>query len=212
MPRKLEFQIAVADNEEIVVHGDALIIEGEDHPPRPAGVPPIEGDARAALLQAPGPLFPCLLAPRSCLEKAGFLDENVPAYQEWDTSLALSRFCKFRFIARPLMTYRLHGGDQISKNSETAARGFLYIVEKHRAEIRSVAGTQALYRHYLAIAERFLLADQYRTAARHTLTAYRFRPRSIHLLARIGLLWCGESGARILDRRRQRQTAGTSMS
>lgn len=205
-PNKLELQIAAAGKEDVVVHGDAFILDDDAGEPRRANVPPLSGNVRRSLLEAPGPLFPCILAPRSCLERVGFLDERVPAYQEWDTSIALSRYCDFRFVPRPLMTYRLHGDDQISKSFDSAAKGFLYIVEKHRSEIIEIAGPQAMNRHYLAIAERFLLAGHHRTAARHTLTAYRYSSRSIHLLARAALLASGKPGLRVLERRhRQRQ-------
>ncbi len=47
------------------------------------------------LLERPAPLFPTILTSKKALLEIGLLDENVPSYQEWDTSIRLAKKCKF---------------------------------------------------------------------------------------------------------------------
>lgn len=62
------------------------------------------------------------------------LDENVPSYQEWDTSIRLSKYCKFIHIQEPLFIYHQHAGETISKDLERDIKGVNYIRMKCRED------------------------------------------------------------------------------
>ncbi len=118
-------------------------------------MPDYSMDTYKCLLAKYGPMFPSLLVRRQCLVEIGFLDECVPSYQEWDTSIRLARRNNFGFINQPLFVYHLHQGETISKDVAREALGVSYIAQKHREEIVRVAGAAVYRRHCLDIAERF---------------------------------------------------------
>ncbi|MCQ4088804.1 glycosyltransferase family 2 protein [Saccharibacillus sp. JS10] len=91
--------------------------------------------------------FPGLLVKKECFEVAGLLDENVPAYQEWDTSINLAKYFEFSYCSTPLFIYHLHEGETISKNTKRGLQGIEYIINKHEKEIEQYVGSIVLY-HY----------------------------------------------------------------
>jgi glycosyltransferase involved in cell wall biosynthesis len=130
LPDKLERQVASIEDEWTVVHGSA--------------VEPIAGllengeDALAALRRRPATLFPALLVSRAALDRMGELDEELEAYQEWDTSLRLARFCRFVAPSGPVFVYHRTPG-AISESPLADIRGYERVIEKHRAEIGEAA-------------------------------------------------------------------------
>lgn len=154
LPRKLELQLqalqVAGGGENLVVHGDALIREGGHD--RAWRLPLVEGDARAALLLQPGPVFPALLAPRRALLEAGGLDEACPAYQEWDTALRLAARCRFVHVRAPLFAWVRHGRGAISKDPTRAARGYAHVLARWRDDILAVHGPRGWRRQCLSAA------------------------------------------------------------
>ncbi|MBX0312660.1 MAG: glycosyltransferase [Sulfurihydrogenibium sp.] len=95
-------------------------------------LPITEGKCYELLLQRPSPVFPSILTSKIALFDIGLLDENIIAYQEWDTSIRLSKICEFVHIQEPLFTYHLHSGKTISKDPIKDIQGYFQIVEKNK--------------------------------------------------------------------------------
>ena len=106
------------------------------------------------LLTTTGPMFQGILTSKAALEKIGFLDEEVPSYQEWDTSIRLARECRFIHIREPLFIYHFHSGETISKDNKRDIDGFQYIIDKFRDEILLHCGPDTLNRHLISNAIR----------------------------------------------------------
>src|SRR5262249_39374275 len=84
-----------------VVHSECYVVEeGSDQSCR-YGLPPLEGSVYKSLLQKPGVVFPSLLVQKNCFERIGQLDENIVAYQEWDTCIRLAKYYGFGFVPEP---------------------------------------------------------------------------------------------------------------
>lgn len=152
LPDKLEKQVAILASrdwqENIVVHSDMSRYYPESDKTEAWDLPLVMGTAcYPQLLRSPGPLFQTFLVSKAALSAIGYLDENVPAFQEWDTAIRLAKNCEFVHIREPLAVYWLHSGETISKNDRRGAEGYRYIVEKHRPEIERVLGKQGWYRH-----------------------------------------------------------------
>jgi glycosyltransferase involved in cell wall biosynthesis len=126
LPDKLERQVAQIEDDWTVVHGTA------QEPMR--GTLENGEDAREVLLRRPATLFPALLVSRAALERIGRLDEELPAYQEWDTSIRLAEFCRFVAPAEPVFVYHRTKG-AISESSLADIRGYERVIDKHRTEI-----------------------------------------------------------------------------
>jgi len=155
--QKIELQMQSALREKVpVIHCECFIQEASGRR-RIFETNPLQGQIYDKLLAGPprGPTFPGLFVHCDALSSIGLLDENVPSWQEWETSIRLSRQFRFAFVAEPLFIYHLHDGETISKNLERDARGYAYIFEKHRAEIVRVAGPAALASHYEYLADKY---------------------------------------------------------
>jgi len=151
IPDKLEKQVAALSKLEFepmtVVHADAWRHDDDTGVRTEWHLPSCEGEAIVGLLQAPGPVFPAIVASKKALQKIGLLDERVPSYQEWDTAIRLAKLCRFVHIREPLIVYHLHGGETISKDRKRIIDGYQFVVEKHRDAIVDVCGARIYARH-----------------------------------------------------------------
>jgi glycosyltransferase involved in cell wall biosynthesis len=163
LPDKLERQIKVLSrvgfDPYTVVHSNAIKYEYKNDTKRLWKLPVIEGESEkiySMLLASPGPVFPSLLASKSALERISYLDENVPSYQEWDTSIRLAKYCRFIHIQEPLFIYHLHNEDTISKDMKRDFLGYKTIINKHEADIKAYCGDKIWNQHILLLLRRCL--------------------------------------------------------
>jgi len=111
-------------------------------------IPVVEGDnVYPLLLSGPAPMFQGMLVSRSALKRIGYLDEKVPSFQEWDTSIRLARHCRFIYLREPLFIYHLHSGETISKNKLQDITGYQFVIQKFRDEIIRICGEETWSRH-----------------------------------------------------------------
>ncbi len=118
------------------------------------------------LLSRPGPAFPAMLVAREALEKIGYLDERIIAYQEWDTAIRLAKYYEFGFIAAPTFVYDCRGKDTISNSKPKSAMAYEQVVRKHFAPILRFAGPRALAQHYEILTASYNEAGESRAALR----------------------------------------------
>lgn len=160
LPDKVERQVAIlAENngdEHLLVHGDCIkyypgIGRREVfHLPVTAG-----GDVYGLLLTRQAPLFQCMLVSKRALEEIGYLDEDVPSYQEWDTAVRLAKVCRFVHVQEPLFVYHLHEGETISKDRTRDFLGYQYVLQKHQRDIIRLCGVETWKSHLLLQYRRF---------------------------------------------------------
>jgi glycosyltransferase involved in cell wall biosynthesis len=168
LPQRLALQVealrAAGAGADTVVHGDGLKRTEPGGRVAPLKIPLTEGRCHALLLQRPGPLFPALLASRQALADCGYLDEDCPSYQEWDTAIRLARRCRFIHVRQPLFTWVRHAGETISRSGERAVRGFAYVIERHRDEIVAAHGARGWHRQRLELIALALQNGQWQQA------------------------------------------------
>lgn len=160
LPNKLEKQIQVLEsynfNQNIVLHANLYRFNPSNRKLKLWVLPIVEGkNAYYSVLRAPGPVFQTLVVAKLALEEIDWLDEKVPAYQEWDTAIRLARTCQLVQIHEPLAIYWLHAGETISKNKQLDIDGYRYVIEKHQEEIRRVAGISSWHRHLMRLSRRY---------------------------------------------------------
>lgn len=76
---------------------------------------------------------------QSKLHEIGLLDENCPAYQEFDTHLRLSRVCQYKRIPQALVDWHVGGEDTITSKSLLNRNARCYVVWSNRKRWRKVA-------------------------------------------------------------------------
>jgi glycosyltransferase involved in cell wall biosynthesis len=153
---KLERQVALIEDEWTVVHGGGVAGE-KTMGRRLIGEP----DALAVLLRRPATLFPALLVSRAALDRIGPLDEELPSFQEWDTSIRLARFCRFVAPEDPVFVYH-RSPDAISESPLAEIRGYERVIDKHRGEIPPDAWEE----HIRFLSRRALESGQWDEARR----------------------------------------------
>lgn len=104
-------------------------------------------DTYSSILLHPGPMFQGIITSKEALVKIGYLDEQVPSYQEWDTSIQLGKHCRFIHLKEPLFIYCKHDGDTISKNLKNDIDGYHYIINKYEKEIINKHGYKYWNQH-----------------------------------------------------------------
>jgi glycosyltransferase involved in cell wall biosynthesis len=149
---KLEKQIAALAKVDFdpltVVHTDCFRYDQKTRAKHLWKLPPIMGkDAFPEVLKSAGPMFQGMLASKIALQKIGLLDEDVPSYHEWDTSIRLAKICRFIHLREPLFIYHFHEGETISKSAQKEVQGYQYVVDKHRNDILEFCGAETLNRH-----------------------------------------------------------------
>jgi glycosyltransferase involved in cell wall biosynthesis len=107
-------------------------------------LPVVEGENQySTLLKAPAPLYPTMIASKKALEKIGYLDEQVPSFQEWDTSIRLAKYCRITHLKEPLMVYHVGNNDAISGSATKHIEGWHYIISKYESDIKDLCGEEA---------------------------------------------------------------------
>lgn len=168
LPQRLEVGFSLAHKTGVsVVHSECYIKSSKDNKLKIFGIPHKSGDIYVDLLKYPGPMFQGLLVKRECLERIGYLDEDIISYQEWDTAIRLARYYKFGFVEKPLFIYHCHEDETISKDMKRGADGWAQIVEKNRKDICEVAGKKALQRHYIILAGKYYSVREFEISSKY---------------------------------------------
>lgn len=185
-PRSLELRLARASACKVeVVHSDCDVLTPDGGRSR-FGVRPISGRVHRELLFGQGPLFPGMLVTRRALERIGYLDEDVVAFQEWDTAIRLARECEFAFVPETTFVYDCRRSDSISRDLLRTAIGYEQVFRKHRSAMLQTAGPAALARHYYMLASLYGQARGIRKACIYWLLAALWGPfRLPELLSRM---------------------------
>lgn len=96
---------------------------------------------------------------KRCLAKTGMFDVNLPARQDYDMWLRISKYFKIVGINEPLYYYRVHEGEQISKNTEKVLKAFVILRKKYSSDLKH--NREALSRITLKIGKRKILNGNY---------------------------------------------------
>ena len=152
LPESLEMRLKVAKKENVkVVHSRAFIIYPRDRKEL-YNLPALSGWIHKEVLSGEGPMFQSLLVKKQALEQIRYLDESIPAYQEWDTAIRLAKYFPFGFEPNPTFIYDYRTSDAISRDAARAGRGYERIVRKHLIDILAKTGWEAVWNHYAIIA------------------------------------------------------------
>ena len=154
LPDSLERRLNLANKKKVcVVHSECYIID-PDGTKKIYRVPPISGTAYPTLLSHEGPLFQGLLVAKDAIQRIELLDEQIIAFQEWDTSIRLARYYTFAFETAPTFIYDCRHADAMSKDLLRGGRGYEQVFRKHFFAILRHVGPRGLTYHY-QVAERW---------------------------------------------------------
>lgn len=152
LPDKLEKQIDVLAKHNydpyLVIHSDAILVDKLNDETRLFNIAYTNGsDVYKLMLTRPAPMFQAMLVSKLALESIGYLDEEVPSYQEWDTAIRLSKICSFFQLENPTFKYYYHEGDTISKDYKRDIIGYDFIINKFNKDIMATCGKKVWFNH-----------------------------------------------------------------
>jgi glycosyltransferase involved in cell wall biosynthesis len=176
----LEKRLNLVKEQNIQVVYSECYVFTKDYQLKLFGIPPMKGNIYVDILTKPAPMFQSLLVSKIILEKINYLDENIIAYQEWDTAIRLAKDYQFGFVPEPTFIYDCRGSDTISKNILRGANGYKQIVKKHWKDILEFAGIGVLFQHYLNLSQQYRGVDD-KQALVYALIGYCYIPNLVKI-------------------------------
>jgi glycosyltransferase involved in cell wall biosynthesis len=171
LPHSLEVRLKFVTKEGAeVIHSDCYIID-VDGSRRLYDRRPIAGYAYTRLLKGEGPMFQGLLVSKKALAQINYLDENIVAFQEWETSIRLAKHYPLAYVPEPTFSWDCRNSDTISKDLRRNGRGYEQVVRKHSLAIVRHAGPRMLAEHYRRIADWYRRGGDHQAEQRCVLMA-----------------------------------------
>ncbi|MBR6061402.1 MAG: glycosyltransferase family 2 protein, partial [Spirochaetales bacterium] len=156
--KEYEFLKQYSFNPKIVIYSDCNTANVNTGEKKYWALPHIsENNSYKDLLIQSAPMFQSLVCTKQHLEEIGMLDETVPSYQEWDTSIRLAKNGLFVHIQEPLFDYYIGASDAISKSVEKDFIGRCNIYNKFKDEIIKIHGKN---KYKKLIAQHFVNSNQ----------------------------------------------------
>lgn len=185
IPTKLEIQYEILKNKNfnynLMLYSNCYRYYPEIEKYELWELPKFEGNQSFKfLLQTPGPMFQGLIVSKDKLEEIGFLDESIVSYQEWDTSIMLSRICDVIHIESPLFNYHFHSGETISKDKYKDVCGYKQIVDKYKAEFELFPDLEIYQHHMIFLFERCISYEMWEEA-KYYLSEINPKNKNFHL-------------------------------
>lgn len=90
------------------------------------------------------------LIKKSCFSKVGIFDSDMQARQDYEMWLRISRYYKIVGVDEPLLYYRIHTGERISKNLNKCFDSYVLLLDKYKNDYKKISTQkQSLYYVYL---------------------------------------------------------------
>ncbi len=152
--KKLEIQMEAmrtAPSVVGVVYSGTWRVKGERKwlIPKPDQIPSDERLHRSLLSGAYMVLTPAALVKKECFETWGVFDERLPALEEWELWIRLSKSFRFLFVGEPHVIWHSVPGS-LSTDRKVFLVGTFRIMKKHAAEIFGNPGV--LFRYLSSLA------------------------------------------------------------
>ena len=76
------------------------------------------------------------LVRKSCFDKAGMFDPDMPARQDYEMWIRIMKYYIAAGVDEPLFYHRIHGGEQISKDKAKILTAYETMLKKHKEDFR----------------------------------------------------------------------------
>ncbi len=73
---------------------------------------------------------------KSCFARTGLFDPEMPARQDYEMWLRITRYYEAAGVDEPLFYHRVHGGEQISSDKSKILAAYTTMLRKHRDDFR----------------------------------------------------------------------------
>lgn len=111
---------------------------------------------------------------KECLARTGMFDLDMPARQDYEMWLRISKSYQCIGVDEPLLYYRCHRGERISTNYEKCRNSYRLLLKKYKSDYRRAPKAKAKVYH--RIAKAAFRANKYAAFVRYYVTAFFFDP------------------------------------
>lgn len=139
-----------------------------------------------------------LVVRKECLIKVGGFNERLPARQDYDLALRLSKYCKYDFVEEPLVLLHWDSGGRITNARNRRIAGEM-IIEKIREEIQTeptFKQRHILAHQYFSLGTFCFYGGERKYGRRYILKALTMDPRYLFYWSFWRLWWVSALGHR----------------
>jgi glycosyltransferase involved in cell wall biosynthesis len=117
-----------------------------------------------------------VLIRRSCIEKVGLFDENLPYYVDYDYFLRFAKQFHFDYIPMPLVKYFLHN-ENLTKNASTILKALEYLKRKYSGDLGSEKLNHSFYnKGYLYIGTELCYSGNINEGRKYLIMSIKYNP------------------------------------
>lgn len=133
LPDKLEKQLNMIENSPAglgCVYTGCMIIDMETNDVYQTSIPQYRNNVLTQLLMKNFITTSTTMIKKTCFDKAGLFDEEIPYGEDYDMWIRIAGDFEFDYIKEPLVKYRIHK-NSISTNNAVLIKGLEMILAKH---------------------------------------------------------------------------------
>lgn len=192
-PDKLEQQIKAFDNASPkvgVIYSGFYRIEDDKKTYIPGdNIVQKEGDIHNELLKGNFVGTPAVLIKKECFENIKYFDENIPAFEDWELWIELSKHYLFKYINKPLLR-SYSTPNSVNLNSKNLLKAREIIIATHLNDFNK--NKNLLSGHYLNIAIEFCSDGDFRSGKNYLIDSVKANPLNIKASLRLLALLSGQ--------------------
>lgn len=174
LPEKLEKQIDVFCNSPLevgVVYTSIIRIENDKKIYIPRDCFTLkEGKIHDELLKENFVGTPAVLIKKECFEKTKYFDENLPALEDWELWIEISKYYDFRYINKPLI-YSYYTPNSINTNQDNTLKALKIILANHLEDFNH--NKKVLSKHYLFIGVNLCSSGDFKNGRNYIIKAMK---------------------------------------
>ena len=148
-----------------------------------------DGDLHYSLLKKGTIYLQSAMIKKECFDKAGMFDEEIPAAEDWELWIRISKYYHFKYVKEPLTQIYYTPGSlatEIDKN----VIAFQLILMKHQSDLKR---DRRLFSDYLLSIGSYLCANRhFREGKNYLMQSLRLNPLNILALRSMVVSFLGE--------------------
>lgn len=127
-----------------------------------------EGKIHSELLKENFVGTPAVLIKKQCFERIRYFDEKLPALEDWELWIEISKYYEFRYINKPLV-YSYYTPSSVNVNQNNALKALQMILINHREDFNK--SKRVLSKHYLFIGVNLCSDGDFRNGRKYIIKA-----------------------------------------
>lgn len=148
-----------------------------------------DGNIFYTLLQGNVVGMPVVMIKKECFEKSGYFNETLPALEDWELLLRISKDFEFLYINEPLVVVH-ETENSISMNMKNTVFAWRYIFELYFDTISENKATLAL--HYYTLGKYLIRSGDFSEGKKLIFKAFSIFPKNVKYIIESFLLLMGK--------------------